>query len=94
MDETRKRHVTAGVLVGAAVVGLAVLARRTPREQWGEAFGRVASDALFFVKSRYGATEPVVLIERTLERLRDSGEPTAMSRAFAEAALRERPGLP
>ena len=48
MDETRKRYVIAGVLVGTVTVGLVVLARKTPRDQWGETLRRVATDALAF----------------------------------------------
>jgi hypothetical protein len=87
MEEGRKRYVTAGILVGAVVVGLTVLARKTPRDQWGETLGRVASDAVAFVRSRYGSSEPVVLVERTLAKLQEDGRgDTALTRAFAAAA--------
>lgn len=89
MDDSRKRHVVAGVLVGAVAVGLTVLARKTPRDQWGETLGRVAKDALGFIKSRYGNSDPIALVEKTLEKFEEKGEETALSRAFAEAVHQE-----
>ena len=85
MDETRKRYIIAGVLVGAVTVGLVVLARKTPRDQWGDTLRRVAGDALAFAKERYGANEPIRLVEKTLEKFDETGRETALSRAFHEA---------
>jgi len=85
MDETRKKYVLAGVLVGAVTVGLVVLSRRTPREEWVPTLRRIAGDALEVVKTRYGNTTPVALAEKTLETFDESGRETALSRAFAEA---------
>lgn len=85
MDETRKRYVVAGVLIGAVSVGLVVLARRTPREQWGPTLQRVAKDALALVRIRYGESEPLALVEQTLEKFAEGNEETALSRAFHEA---------
>ena len=84
MDETRKRYVVAGVLIGAVSVGLVVLARKTPREQWGPTLQRVAKDALALVRIRYGESEPLALVEQTLEKFEEAGEETALSRAFHE----------
>jgi hypothetical protein len=85
MDETRKRYVLAGVLIGAVSIGLVVLARKTPREQWGATLQRVAKDALAVVRIRYGDSEPLVLVEQTLEKFEENGQETAVSRAFHEA---------
>ncbi len=85
MDETRKRYIYAGILVGAVTVGLVVLARKTPRDQWGDTLRRVAGDALDFVKERYGANEPIRLVEKTLEKYDEKGQETALTRAFHEA---------
>lgn len=54
MDEKRKRALTTGVIIGAVVIGLMVLARRTPREKWGETLVRVARDVARFARMRYG----------------------------------------
>lgn len=85
MDETRKRYVTAGILLGALTVGLVVLAKKTPRDQWADTLRRIATDALAVVKSRYGSSEPFILVEKTLERFEETGRETALSRAFHEA---------
>lgn len=86
MDETRKRYVAAGIIVGAVTIGLAVLARRTPRDQWGETLRRIATDAVGLVKARYGSSEPIAIVERTLDNLKDAGEgETTLSRAFSDA---------
>lgn len=85
MDETRKRYVAAGVLIGAVSIGLVVLARKTPREQWGTTLQRVAKDALALVRIRYGEFEPLAIVEQTLEKFEESGEETALSHAFHEA---------
>lgn len=68
LDDTRKRYIVAGVVVGAVTVGLVVLAKRTPRDQWGETLGRVAKDALALVKMRYGNNEAIRMVERTIDR--------------------------
>jgi hypothetical protein len=68
MDETRKRYLIAGAIVGAVSVGLIVLARKTPRDKWGETLGRIARDAIGLVKARYGNTEAVRMAESALDR--------------------------
>ncbi len=85
MDETRKRYVVAGVLIGAVSVGLVVLARKTPREEWGPTLQRVVKDALAVVRIRYGESEPLALVEQTLEKFEEAGEETVLSRAFHES---------
>ena len=85
MDETRKRYMVAGILVGTVAVGLVVLARKTPPDQWAETLRRIAGDAVAFVKEHYGANEPVKLVEKTLEKYDESGRETALTRAFHEA---------
>ena len=85
MDETRKRYIIAGILIGTVTVGLVVLARKTPREKWAETLRRIAGDAIDFVKEHYGASEPVKLVEKTLEKYDETGRETAVSRAFQEA---------
>jgi len=42
MDDKRKRYLIAGVTIGAVTVGLIVLSRRVPRDQWGETLGRIS----------------------------------------------------
>jgi hypothetical protein len=68
MDETRKRYLIAGAIVGAVSVGLVVLARKTPRDKWGETLGRIARDAIGLVKARYGNNEAVRMAESALDR--------------------------
>src|SRR5690349_9973640 len=69
MDDTRKRYLAAGVIVGTVAVGLAVLYRRTPKDRWNETLNRIAHDAVGLLKSRYGGgSTPVLLAERALER--------------------------
>lgn len=68
MDEERKRRTLTGVVIGAAVVGLIVLARRTPREQWGDLAVRLAKDGLKIVRSQYGDSEPLRLVETQLDK--------------------------
>lgn len=87
-DDTRKRTVYAGVIVGAVAVGLTVLLRRTPRDQWGQTLSRVAKDALSLVKERYGHSEPLALVEQTLDKFHETGRETAMTHAFEEAVER------
>ena len=68
IDETRKKYILAGVAVGAVTVGLIVLARRVPRDQWGDTLGRIGRDVLGLVKARYGDNEFVRIAERTLDK--------------------------
>ena len=68
MDETRKRQLITGIVIGAVVVGGVILLRRTPREKWGETFGNIAKDALGVVKSRYGNNEVVRMAETAINR--------------------------
>ena len=88
MDETKNRYITAGIVVGAVTVGLVVLARKTPPDQWGETLRRIASDALDLVRARYGASEPVAVVEKTLEKFHETGRETTLSQAFEEALSR------
>ncbi len=71
MDDNRKRYVVAGVIIGAVAVGLAVLAKRTPRDKWGSTLSRIAKDGLAVVKNRYGNNEVVAMLEKTLDRVQD-----------------------
>jgi len=75
MDETRKRYLIAGVVVGAVSVGLIVLSRRVPREKWGETLGRIAKDAIGLVKARYGNNEAVRMAENALDRALPTSAP-------------------
>ena len=68
MDEQRKRYLTAGVILGAITVGLAILARKTPRDQWGTTLSKIMRDVLGLVKSRYGNNEAVIVAEKALDR--------------------------
>lgn len=68
MNEQRKRYITAGVIIGAITVGLAILARKTPRDQWGTTLSKIIKDVLSLVKGRYGNNEAVVAVEKALER--------------------------
>ena len=71
MNEQRKRYLTAGVILGAITVGLAILARKTPRDQWGSTLSKIMRDVLSLVKSRYGNNEAVAVVEKALERFED-----------------------
>jgi C4-dicarboxylate-specific signal transduction histidine kinase len=68
MNEQRKRYITAGIIIGAITVGLAILARKTPRDQWGTTLSKIIRDVLALVKIRYGSNEAVVAVEKALER--------------------------
>jgi hypothetical protein len=72
-DETRKRYLVAGIVVGTVAVGLTVLAKRTPRDQWGSTLGRILKDVLGFVKGRYGNNEAIALAEKAIDRFQDGG---------------------
>jgi len=78
MDDKRKRVLTAGVIVGAVTVGLIVLAKRTPKEKWGETLVKISRDGLKLVKMRYGAlaTPVIELAERALDRIEEGGDTT------------------
>jgi SLT domain-containing protein len=80
----------AGMLLGAVTVGLAVLARKTPPDQWGETLRRITTDAIAYVKSRYGTDETMALVEKTLEKYQDTARETTLSHAFSEAAAEGR----
>ncbi len=73
MDEKRKRAITTGMIIGAVVIGLLVLAKRTPREKWGETLVRVARDVARFARMRYGiVARPLFdVADSILERLGD-----------------------
>jgi C4-dicarboxylate-specific signal transduction histidine kinase len=71
MNEQRKRYITAGVILGAITVGLAILARKTPRDQWGTTLSKIMKDVLGLVKTRYGNNEAVVVVEKALERFEE-----------------------
>lgn len=62
---------TAGLILGVIVFGLIVLARRTPREKWGETLVRVARDIMRFARMRYGiVAKPLFdVAEHILDRL-------------------------
>lgn len=81
MDEQRKRYLTAGVIIGALTVGLAILARKTPRDQWGTTLSKIIRDILGLVKGRYGNNEAVVVVEKALDRFEEkaSGPPSRSS---------------
>lgn len=87
MDETRKRYLLAGVLVGTVTVGLVVLARKTPPDLWPSTLRRVAGDVLDLIQSRYGGGDSptVEIAENALEQIEESSDETALSRAFHEA---------
>jgi hypothetical protein len=69
MDDKRKRMVVAGVVVGAVSVGLVLLARRVPREKWGETLGRMAKDALGVARSFYGNNIAFRVADEALNRV-------------------------
>lgn len=54
MDETRKRNLTIGVLIGVVVAFLIVLTKRTPPEKRRATYLRASRDALRLAKLRYG----------------------------------------
>ncbi len=68
MNEQRKRYITAGIIIGAITVGLTILARKTPRDQWGTTLSKIMKDVLGLVKTRYGNNEAVIAVEKALER--------------------------
>jgi hypothetical protein len=73
MDENRKRYLTLGMILGALVVGLAVLWRRTPPEKRAGTLTRIGRDALSFFKVRFGANDPTIaLAERALDRIEEA----------------------
>jgi len=72
MDDKRKRYLTAGILIGVVTVGLTLLARKTPRDQWASTLSRVARDVLGFVKGRYGNNPAVTIAEKTLDRFEEN----------------------
>lgn len=74
MDEKRKRAITTGVIVGAVAVGLVVLAKKTPKEKWGETLVKIAKDGLKFARIRYGAIAGPLfdIAEQTLDKVEDS----------------------
>jgi hypothetical protein len=74
LDETRKRYLVAGVVVGAVGVGLFVLAKKVPRDKWGETLGRIAQDGFSLVKARYGNNEAVRMAETALKRVLHSDD--------------------
>lgn len=69
MDDRRKRYLVAGIVVGTVSVGLVILARKTPRDQWGSTILRIARDGLKFARGRYGSTEIIAASENILDRL-------------------------
>lgn len=69
MDETRKRQLIAGIVVGAVTVGVIMILRRTPRGKRSATFGNIARDALKLVKARYGSNEVTRLAERAVDRV-------------------------
>ncbi len=71
MDETRKKYIIAGVVVGAVAVGLTILARKTPRDQWGSTLLKITKDGLSVVKDRYGNNELIGMVEKTIDRFHD-----------------------
>lgn len=73
MDEKRKRAITSGVIIGAIVIGLLVLAKRTPREKWAETLVRVARDVSRLARMRYGMVAGPLfdVAEQILERFGD-----------------------
>lgn len=73
MDEKRKRVFAAGLILGAVTIGLAVLYKKTPRDQWSSTLGRVGHDVLGFVKGRYGNNPAIALVEKTLDRFSEGG---------------------
>jgi hypothetical protein len=74
LDDNRKRYVVAGIVVGAVTAGLFVLAKKVPRDKWGETVGRIAKDGLSLVKARYGNNEAVKMAETALNRVLHSGD--------------------
>ncbi|GAB4462997.1 MAG: hypothetical protein OHK0029_30910 [Armatimonadaceae bacterium] len=68
MDETRKRIVLTGAVIGAVVVGGVMLARLVPREKRGETLNRIGKDTLKFLKWRFGANVAFHLVEQMLDR--------------------------
>jgi hypothetical protein len=74
MDEKRKRAITTGVVVGAVAVGLVVLAKRTPKEKWGETLVKIARDGLKFARIRYGAVAAPLfdVAEQTLDKVEET----------------------
>ena len=74
MDDKRKRHLVAGVIVGAVSVGLIVLSRKTPRDQWWATLLRIVRDGLKLARGRYGSSELISASEGILDRLETAVE--------------------
>ena len=74
MDEKRKRAITTGVIVGAVAVGLVVLAKRTPKDKWGETLVKIARDGLKFARIRYGTVAGPLfeVAEQTLDKVEEN----------------------
>ncbi|MBC8136955.1 MAG: hypothetical protein H8F28_13815 [Fibrella sp.] len=75
---------TFGLIIGAIVIGLMVLAKRTPREKWGETLVRVARDVMRFARMRYGiVARPLFdIAEQILERFEEkftASDPTKIA---------------
>ena len=55
MNESRKRNLTIGVVLGAILAFVLVLAKRTPPEKRRQTFARASRDGLRLARMRYGA---------------------------------------
>jgi hypothetical protein len=79
IDDTRKRYIMAGIVVGTVAVGLIVLSKKVPRDKWGETLGNIARDGLSLVKARFGNNEAVRMAETALNRALPAPDDAATS---------------
>lgn len=70
MNDQRKRALTFGVIIGAAIAFLLVLTKRTPPEKRRETYLRASRDGLRLAKLRYGVVAAPLfsLADHLLER--------------------------
>ncbi len=54
MDDSRKRNLTIGVLIGTVIAFLLVITKRTPPEKRRATYLRATRDALRLARMRYG----------------------------------------
>ena len=73
MDDKRRPYFLAGLIIGTLGVGLALLAGRTPREQWGATLLRIMRDGLGLARVRYNNHPLVNVAEKAVDRISEEG---------------------